>query len=444
MANKRPGEGAEGSDDQSQAKKGKGTEDFGLLLFSGATDWEFVGRKANNLPRSKNTFWKPIIMETFANMSMKAVYSGPNSVHIFAINEEGQVFAWGRNEQGQLGLGDTKDRKKPAKVEFPEGVQIAKIATGKNHSLFLTDAGEIFACGDNRHGQTSGGKKDSKCTKPTRVSHEGPSAKHIACGGDFSAFVGTDGSIWTWGHPEHGQLGHNTEGQYIEKAGKVNYDYVYNPSRISTFVEKDARKKNTQYLTPPNIVTMDCGTNHCVAVDSNNKAYSWGFGGYGRLGHSCTDNEMVPCLIASFNGPKRGIKSVTCGAQFNLAPAEIPGTTYMWGQYVSSKEANMYPKPIPDLSGWLDIKSIACSTKGWVLSADDTIIAAIPSPAYGELAMGEFKKSSAAPTEVKTLDGLKVAQCAMGLAYSLFLARVEPDKVDALKKKYPVIAQVDD
>lgn len=97
-----------------------------------------------------------------------------------------------------------------------------------------------------------------------QVSHEGPSAKHIACGGDFSAFVGTDGSIWTWGHPEYGQLGHNTEGQYIEKAGKVNYDYVYNPTRISTFVEKDARKKNTQYLTPPTIVTMDCGTNHCV------------------------------------------------------------------------------------------------------------------------------------------------------------------------------------
>lgn len=58
--------------------------------------------------------------------------------------------------------------------------------------------------------------------------------------------------------------------------------------------------------------------------------------------------------------------------------------------------------------------------------------------------MGEFKKSSAAPTEVKTLDGLKVAQCAMGLAYSLFLARVEPDKLDALKKKYPVIAPVND
>lgn len=130
-------------------------------------------------------------------------------------------------------------------------------------------------------------------------------------------------------------------------------------------------------------------------MDNNNKAYSWGFGGYGRLGHSSTDNEMVPCLIASFNGPKRGIKSVTCGAQFNLAPAEVPGTTYMWGQYVSSKEANMYPKPIPDLSGWLDIKSIACSTKGWVLSADDTVIAAIPSPAYGELVRPSWRATLA-------------------------------------------------
>eukprot|EP00095_Tigriopus_kingsejongensis_P008691 maker-scaffold483_size159862-snap-gene-0.32 protein:Tk08691 transcript:maker-scaffold483_size159862-snap-gene-0.32-mRNA-1 annotation:"hypothetical protein BRAFLDRAFT_67459" len=411
---------------------------FGLLLFSGATDWEFVGRKAANLSRSKNTLWKPAVLKPLAEHSIRAIFSGPSSVHMFAIGDEGQVWGWGRNEQGQLGLGDTKDRKIPTELVFPDEVSIVQIAAGRNHTLFRTDGGEIFACGDNRAGQTTGGKRESKNTKPTRVAHEGPSAKVIACGGDFSAFVGTDGSVWTWGHPEHGQLGHNTEGSYLEKAGKVNYDFVYQPARVSTFLEKDLKQKNTNYLTPPDIVTMDCGTNHCVAVDSNQKAYSWGFGGYGRLGHSSTEDELVPRLIASFTGPKRGIKSVTCGAQFNLAPAEVAGTTYMWGQYVTSKEANMYPKPLPDLSGWMDIKSIGCSTKGWMLSADGTVIGAVPSPAYGELALGEFKKSSAPPTEIKTLDGLKVEQCAMGMAHSLFLARVEPDKLEGVRKKYPL------
>ena len=56
----------------------------------------------------------------------------------------------------------------------------------------------------------------------------------------------------------------------------------------------------------------------------------------------------------------------------------------MWGQYTSNKEANMYPKPIADLSGW-DVRAMACSGKGWMVCADDTVIGAIPSPCYGEL-----------------------------------------------------------
>ena len=51
---------------------------------------------------------------------------------------------------------------------------------------------------------------------------------------------------------------------------------------------------------------------------------SWGFGGYGRLGHSETGNELVPRLIKFLDGPKRGIRKVVAGGQFNLAISEIP------------------------------------------------------------------------------------------------------------------------
>ncbi len=114
------------------------------------------------------------------------------------------------------------------------------------------------------------------------------------------------------------------------------------------------------------------------------QAFSWGFGGYGRLGHSETGNELIPRLIKFLDGPRRGIKSIVAGGQFNLATAEIPGTAYMWGQYNTSKEANMYPKPIGDLSGW-NIRSMACSGKGWMVACDDTVIGCAPSPCFGEL-----------------------------------------------------------
>jgi alpha-tubulin suppressor-like RCC1 family protein len=70
------------------------------------------------------------------------VSSGPSSVHIFAIADTGAVYSWGRNDKGQLGLGDTKDRKCPTLVEALSGYRVVKIATGKNHSLFLT--GKMF------------------------------------------------------------------------------------------------------------------------------------------------------------------------------------------------------------------------------------------------------------------------------------------------------------
>ena len=57
-----------------------------------------------------------------------------------------------------------------------------------------------------------------------------------------------------------------------------------------------------------------------------------------------------------------------CGQAFNLGVSELPGMVNMWGIYTTSKEANMYPKPVQDLSGW-NVRSIACSTKVTVLES---------------------------------------------------------------------------
>ena len=70
----------------------------------------------------------------------------------------------------------------------------------------------------------------------------------------------------------------------------------------------------------------------------------------------------MPRLIKYLDGKNRGLKNVICGASFNLGISEIPGMVNMWGIYTPAKEANMYPKPIQDLSGW-NVRSIACNTK---------------------------------------------------------------------------------
>lgn len=56
----------------------------------------------------------------------------------------------------------------------------------------------------------------------------------------------------------------------------------------------------------------------------------------------------------------------------------------MWGQTKRSGEANMYPKPVQDLSGW-DVRSIGCSYTSILVAADESVIAWGPSPTFGEL-----------------------------------------------------------
>jgi len=404
----------------------------GILLFSGATDWKDVGRKAANLPKSANTIWRPVRLAALKDVKVVEVNKGCAPCAM-AITEEGAVYAWGRNENGQLGLGDTKDRYVPSLVQELTGHTIVSVATGKNHSLFLTTEGTVLACGSNNEGQCGQGKKSGNITKPQLLSYSGPKIVSVAAGTNFSVMADEEGKVWTFGHPEHGTLGHGDENRFIEKAGRVDFHCEFAPKQITAFFEKDTKEKEVIALPYPHIVSVSCGLSHSVAVDKNKKAYSWGFGGYGRLGHSETENELVPRLIKYLDGKNRGVRDVVCGSQFSLGLSEIQGMVNMWGIYATNKEANMYPKCVQDLSGW-NVRSIACSTKGWTAAADDAVISMQPSPCYGELGCGDKKKSSAAPTIVDTLEGVYVLKIGAGPAHTLYVAREDAavDKIEVL------------
>jgi len=398
----------------------------GELVFSGATDWKDVGRKANDLAKSENTQWSPVRIAALKDVPIVSVSVGSNSAFCMAITEDGKVYSWGRNENGQLGLGDTKDRHCPQLVSEISGYHIVKIVTGKGHSLFLTDEGQVLSCGLNSSGQCGIGKgKEFKVPKP--VTFTGPDIVDVACGAEFSAILDAEGAIWTFGHPEYGCLGNNDDGKFMTKSNKVEFRYEYLPEKVMVFVEKDSKTKEVTHLSVPKIVKIACGPNHTIAIDENCKAYSWGFGGYGRLGHAETADEHVPRQIGYLAQKNRGIRDVSCGAAFSLAQSEIKGMVQMWGIYNTSKEANMYPKPIQDLSGW-DVRSIACNTKGWLCAADDAVIGSMPSPCYGELGNGMKKKSSAAPCLIDTLSKFYVLRVGCGYSHSVFILRNKSDQ----------------
>lgn len=172
-----------------------------------------------------------------------------------------------------------------------------------------------------------------------------------------------------------------------------------------------------------------------MAIDSKKRAYSWGFGGFGRLGHAEPKDEMVPRLIKFFDIPGRGARSTYCGSTFSLVVNEL-GMLYLFGQNKKSGEANMYPKPVQDLSGW-NITDIACANTSIVVSADDTLISWGASPTYGELGIGEFPKSSTTPKEVPKMDNMKIPQVGMGYSHTVLLVNTDDESTKAKYDKLP-------
>ena len=83
----------------------------------------------------------------------------------------------------------------------------------------------------------------------------------------FKNYFKTFHYLRTWGLPEYGQLGHNSEGNYLEKSGKVLFHYVYEPTKVVMYIEKEPRSKQVSPVPGVTIKEISCGANHTVVID---------------------------------------------------------------------------------------------------------------------------------------------------------------------------------
>lgn len=370
----------------------EGSKCKGQLLIFGATNWDLIGRK--EVPKQQ-----------------------------------------GRNEKGQLGHGDTKRVEAPRLIEGLSHEVIVSAACGRNHTLALTETGSVFAFGENKMGQLGLGNQTDAVPSPAQIMYNGQPITKMACGAEFSMIMDCKGNLYSFGCPEYGQLGHNSDGKFIARAQRIEYDCELVPRRVAIFIEKT---KDGQILPVPNVVVRDvaCGANHTLVLDSQKRVFSWGFGGYGRLGHAEQKDEMVPRLVKLFDFPGRGASQIYAGYTCSFAVSEVGGL-FFWGATNTSRESTMYPKAVQDLCGWR-IRSLACGKSSIIVAADESTISWGPSPTFGELGYGDHKpKSSTAAQEVKTLDGIFSEQVAMGYSHSLVIARDESETEKEKIKKLP-------
>lgn len=144
--------------------------------------------------------------------------------HTFFLMRDNSVMCTGMNDYGQLGLGDTSIEVVYEPVSFnTAGLEhIKTIYCGGYHTFFKLENGDVYACGKNDYGQLGLGTISRAVTTPTKLPLK--NIKSIHCGSDFTYFILNDGKILSCGYNGYGELG----------LGTGILDNKENPTEIST------------------------------------------------------------------------------------------------------------------------------------------------------------------------------------------------------------------
>ena len=119
--------------------------------------------------------------------------------HSLGVKTDGTLWAWGLNDNGQVGDDSTRERNAPVLV----GEGFTRVAAGSSHSLALGADGGLWAWGGNAQGQLGDGTWEKRLT-PVRV---GEGFVDIAAAGNHSLGLKADGTLWSWGQNDRGQVG---------------------------------------------------------------------------------------------------------------------------------------------------------------------------------------------------------------------------------------------
>ena len=163
---------------------------------------------------------------------------------VLALTYENQVYSWGRNDHGQLGIGCVKDNRfyEPQLIEFCPNVKIVQVCCGERHSLVLIEEGVVYGWGDNTYGQTGCGQQNQEnVVSPTKWFIDCKVSK-IYCSRYQSFAITNDGNVYFCGRKDH-----------CEFAEKYGQSYkVFAPKlleNIDNIQEIITSNKNTYFVT---------------------------------------------------------------------------------------------------------------------------------------------------------------------------------------------------
>ncbi|KAG7459028.1 hypothetical protein MATL_G00226850 [Megalops atlanticus] len=312
------------------------------------------------------------------------------------------MYCWGDGSNGQLGVfleGNESIVLVPKDGHFSVG-QISQIASGEQHTVFLTTPGKILTCGRNSKGQLGRPKKKHEKT-PVEVEGLG-AVVGVACGRDHCLALCEPGQVYSWGHGSEGQLGTGTPHTKTAKPRKVR---ILSP-------------------TPIPITQVACGNFHSMALTKGGDVFAWGQNAYGQLGlGKAVSMQHAPCPVLSLTGVP--VVQISAGGEHSFLLSHS-GLVYCCGANAEGQlglnrvdiKGRFSLCEVPALR-LLAVSSISCGeAHSAVLTKDGRVFT------FGEGSHGQLGHNSTAnellPRRVERLEG-QASQVACGSHHTLVL-----------------------
>ncbi len=286
------------------------------------------------------------------------------------------AVAWGGNVNGQLGDGTNTNRSAPVQVRDPGDPtgflqNAAAISCYGFHSVALRTDGTVWTWGLNNYGQLGDGTSTDRNTPVQVIDPTDPTGflqnvVSVATGGYHTLVVKADGTVWAWGNNNFGQLGNGTT---------VN-------SRVPVRVLDSADPSG--FLQ--NVSGVAGGDAQTVAVKTDGTVWTWGANSYGQLGDGTTTGRSTPVQVKDLNDPSGYLQNAVYvqGGAYQALALLADGTVRGWGRndegelgdgtFMSRTSAVQTIDPT-DPSGFLQNVSVLSggASHGVVLKGDGTV-----------------------------------------------------------------------
>lgn len=303
------------------------------------------------------------------------------SSHTAGISRHGELFSWGLASSGELGHGGWT----PIEVSVPRLVtslartRVVSVAAGANHTLAISEAGQLWSCGRGRHGQLGHGHLHDEGVLRLVEALAGELVVSAAAGRAHSVALAADGKVFSWGDARRGQLGHagiaafasgrripGAEAEAAQTQGGVSPTQAQAQGRVQSQAEPAALPASR--LTPPLVIPIPqpvasldpvylhsparvtavaAGGDHTLAVTVGGGVLAWGANDRGQLGVGDRIDRAVPTDVPLPRGVGSALQTSLVEERrvdrgfAAPAPASLSTSSSSWGlQSAASSSAS--------------------------------------------------------------------------------------------------------